>query len=125
MAACSELSQLLTCPYEHMPERNHGCWLSWLNCRYRFPPLVVVSMNVLVKLWLCSVGLGIGLGPLLLLPGASFAAAACKVSKEFQGAAPSVIVQDALYEKFQRPLKRVDCRDDGLCYQRWGKNCGV
>ena len=77
-------------------------------------------MNVLAKSVLC----GVVLGP-LLLPGVSFAATACKVSKEFQGAAPSVIVQDALYEKFQHPLKRVDCRDDGLCYQRWGKNCGV
>lgn len=59
----------------------------------------------------------------LLLPSACFAAAACKVSKEFLGAAPSVIVQDALSEKFQHPLKRVDCRDNGLCYQRWGKDC--
>ncbi len=77
-------------------------------------------MNVLAK----SMLLGVMLGP-LVLPGASLAAAACKVNKEFHGAAPSVIVQDALYEKFQFPLKRVDCRDDGLCYQRWGKDCGV
>jgi hypothetical protein len=71
-----------------------------------------------------SLLLALALSP-LLLPGASLAAQACKVSKEFHGEAPSVIVQDALAEKFQQPLKRVDCRDDGLCYQRWGKNCGV
>ena len=85
-----------------------------------FSPFPVKSMNVLAKSVLC----GVALGP-LLLPGARVAAAACKVSKEFQGEAPSVIVQDALHEKFQHPLKRVDCRDDGLCYQRWGKDCGV
>jgi len=77
-------------------------------------------MNLLAK----SLLFAVVFGP-LVLPGASVAAAACKVSKEFQGEAPSVIVQDALHEKFQHPLKRVDCRDDGLCYQRWGKDCGV
>ena len=85
-----------------------------------FNPLLVKPINLLVK----SLLSGLVLAP-LLLPGASVAAAACKVSKEFQGEAPSVIVQDALHEKFQHPLKRVDCRDDGLCYQRWGKDCGV
>ncbi|MFZ0406681.1 MAG: hypothetical protein WAM11_01025 [Cyanobium sp.] len=77
-------------------------------------------MNLFTK----SVLIGGVLAP-LLLPQASLAAAACKLSKEFQGAAPSVIVQDALAEKFQHPLKRIDCRDNGLCYQRWGKDCGV
>jgi len=86
--------------------------------------LLVKVMNALLKSLLFGCVLGVASAP-PWLPATSLAAEACKVSKEFHGAAPSVIVQDALSEKFQHPLKRVDCRDNGLCYQRWGKDCSV
>mgnify|MGYP006274359367 CR=1 len=47
----------------------------------------------------------------------------CAITKEFVGTAPSDIVQQEFEEHFQQPLTRVDCRDNGLCYQKWGKNC--
>jgi len=48
---------------------------------------------------------------------------ACAITKEFVGTAPSDIVQQQFEGHFQMPLNRVDCRDNGLCYQKWGKNC--
>jgi hypothetical protein len=47
----------------------------------------------------------------------------CAVTKEFVGTAPSDIVQKKFEARFDRSLNRVDCRDNGLCYQTWGKNC--
>ena len=47
----------------------------------------------------------------------------CSVTKEFIGTAPSDIVQQQFEGHFQMPLNRVDCRDNGLCYQTWGKDC--
>ena len=49
--------------------------------------------------------------------------AACAVTKEFVGTAPSDIVQQKFEARYDQPLERVDCRDNGLCYQKWGKNC--
>jgi hypothetical protein len=95
-----------------------------LGCFLPLEHLLVTVMNALLKSLLFGCVLGAASAP-ACLPAASLAAEACKVSKEFHGAAPSVIVQDALSEKFQHPLKRVDCRDNGLCYQRWGKDCSV
>ena len=48
---------------------------------------------------------------------------ACAVTKEFVGTAPSDIIQQKFEAHFQLPLNRVDCRDNGLCYQTWGKDC--
>jgi hypothetical protein len=45
------------------------------------------------------------------------------VTKEFVGTAPSDIIQQKFEAHFQLPLNRVDCRDNGLCYQTWGKDC--
>ena len=47
----------------------------------------------------------------------------CAITKEFVGTAPSDIIQQEFEGHFQQPLTRVDCRDNGLCYQKWGKNC--
>jgi hypothetical protein len=49
--------------------------------------------------------------------------AKCVVTKEFHGTAPSDIVQQTFAAHFTQPLNRVDCRDNGFCYQKWGKNC--
>lgn len=48
---------------------------------------------------------------------------ACAVSKVFVGTAPSDIYQQKFEARFEQPLNRVDCRDNGLCYQTWGKGC--
>lgn len=68
--------------------------------------------------------------PLLLVLGlitlgtqSALAATACKVTKQFQGEAPAAIVEQAFAQKFKRPVNRVDCRDNGLCYQTWGREC--
>jgi len=47
----------------------------------------------------------------------------CAITKEFVGTALSDIVQQKFEARFDRPLNRVECKDNGLCYQRWGKNC--
>ena len=47
----------------------------------------------------------------------------CAAVREFVGTAPSDIVQQKFAAHFDQPLNRVDCRDNGLCYQRWGKSC--
>ena len=47
----------------------------------------------------------------------------CAITKDFVSTAPSDIVQQKLEARFDRPLKRVECKDNGLCYQKWGKNC--
>jgi len=47
----------------------------------------------------------------------------CKITKEFKGEAPSEIIEKKFAERFEFALKAVDCRDDGFCYQIWGKNC--
>lgn len=47
----------------------------------------------------------------------------CAVTHQFQGTAPSDIVQQAFEQHYKQPLNRVDCRDNGLCYQKWGNNC--
>jgi hypothetical protein len=47
----------------------------------------------------------------------------CASILQFQGTAPSDIVQQAFEAHYKQPLNRVDCRDNGLCYQKWGKNC--
>jgi hypothetical protein len=39
------------------------------------------------------------------------------------GTAPSDIVQKMFAAHFDVPLNRVDCRENGLCYQTWGKAC--
>ena len=57
------------------------------------------------------------------LPAGAKPASSCKTSKVFAGAAPSAIVQQQFAEHFEQPLNRVDCRDNGLCYQTWGKDC--
>jgi hypothetical protein len=49
--------------------------------------------------------------------------APCKITKEFVGTASSDIVQKMFAQHFDAPLNRVDCRDNGLCYQKWGKDC--
>lgn len=49
--------------------------------------------------------------------------AACKITKEVVGTAPSDIVQKMFAQHFDAPSNRVDCRDNGLCYQKWGKGC--
>jgi hypothetical protein len=49
--------------------------------------------------------------------------AACKITREVVGTAPSDIVQKMFAQHFDAPLNRVDCRDNGLCYQKWGKGC--
>ncbi len=48
---------------------------------------------------------------------------ACSITKEVVGTAPSDIVQKMFAQHFDAPLNRVDCRDNGLCYQKWGKDC--
>ena len=48
---------------------------------------------------------------------------ACAVRKVFVGTAPSDIYQQKFEAQFEQPLNRVDCRDNGLCYQTWGKGC--
>ncbi|WP_143593658.1 hypothetical protein [Synechococcus sp. 1G10] len=50
-------------------------------------------------------------------------AAPCKITQEVTGTAPSDIVQKMFAAHFDAPLNRVDCRDNGLCYQTWGKDC--
>lgn len=55
--------------------------------------------------------------------GSPQAATSCSAIKEFVGTAPSDIVQQKFAAHFDQPLNRVDCRDNGLCYQKWGKNC--
>jgi len=45
------------------------------------------------------------------------------IAKEFFGTAPSDIVQKQFERHFQIHLNWVDCRDNELCYQKWGKNC--
>lgn len=64
-------------------------------------------------------------GPALAasLATAGWAQAACKTTKVFSGEAPSAIVQQAFAERFDRPIKAVDCNDKGICTQTWGKNC--
>ena len=47
----------------------------------------------------------------------------CKITKEFKGEAPSEIIEKKFAERFEFALKAVDCRDDGFCYQIWGKHC--
>jgi hypothetical protein len=47
----------------------------------------------------------------------------CTITHQFQGTAPSDIVQQAFEAHYKQPLNRVDCRDNGLCYQKWGNNC--
>jgi hypothetical protein len=47
----------------------------------------------------------------------------CASSHQFQGTAPSDIVQQAFEQHYKQPLNRVDCRDNGLCYQKWGNDC--
>jgi hypothetical protein len=47
----------------------------------------------------------------------------CKLTKEFKGEAPSEIIEKKFAERYEFALKAVDCRDDGFCYQIWGKNC--
>lgn len=47
----------------------------------------------------------------------------CASIHQFQGTAPSDIVQQAFAAHYKQPLNRVDCRDNGLCYQKWGNNC--
>jgi hypothetical protein len=47
----------------------------------------------------------------------------CKLTKEFKGEAPSEIIEKKYAERYEFALKAVDCRDDGFCYQLWGKNC--
>ena len=47
----------------------------------------------------------------------------CAVTKEFVGTAPSDIIQQEFEGHFQQPLTRVRCRNNGLCFQKWGKNC--
>lgn len=47
----------------------------------------------------------------------------CAITRQFQGTAPSDIVQQAFEAHYKQPLNRVDCRDNGLCYQKWGNNC--
>jgi len=47
----------------------------------------------------------------------------CAITKDFVSTAPSDIVQQKFEARFDRPLKRVECKDNGLCYQKWGKNC--
>lgn len=47
----------------------------------------------------------------------------CAITHQFQGTAPSDIVQQAFEQHYKQPLNRVDCRDNGLCYQKWGNNC--
>ncbi len=47
----------------------------------------------------------------------------CAVTKEFIGTAPSDIIQQQFEGHFQMPLNRVECKDNGLCYQTWGKDC--
>lgn len=50
-------------------------------------------------------------------------AAGCRVTKQFKGEAPAAIVEQAFAQKFKQPINRVDCRDNGLCYQTWGREC--
>jgi hypothetical protein len=47
----------------------------------------------------------------------------CSATKLFVGTAPSDIVQQKFEARFDLPLSRIDCKDNGLCYQKWGKNC--
>jgi hypothetical protein len=47
----------------------------------------------------------------------------CSITQEVVGTAPSDIVQKMFAQHFDAPLTRVDCRDNGLCYQKWGKDC--
>ena len=47
----------------------------------------------------------------------------CAAVREFVGTAPSDIVQQKYAAHFDQPLNRIDCRDNGLCYQTWGKDC--
>lgn len=68
------------------------------------------------------------LAALLLLSSSKAAAQStsnCAVVKEFVGTAPSDIVQKKFAARFDVPLNRVDCRDNGLCYQKWGKGCSL
>jgi len=44
-------------------------------------------------------------------------------TKEFVGTTHSDMVQQKFEARFDRPLNRVECKDNGLCYQRWGKDC--
>lgn len=48
---------------------------------------------------------------------------ACALTKDFVGTAPSDIIQQKFEGHYEQPLSRVDCRDNGLCYQTWGKDC--
>jgi hypothetical protein len=47
----------------------------------------------------------------------------CASIHQFQGTAPSDIVKQAFEAHYKQPLNRVDCRDNGLCYQKWGNDC--
>lgn len=47
----------------------------------------------------------------------------CANIHQFQGTAPSDNVQQAFELNYKQPLNRVDCRESGLCYQKWGNNC--
>mgnify|MGYP006281008961 FL=1 len=47
----------------------------------------------------------------------------CAAVHEFVGTAPSDIVQQKFAARYDQPLNRVDCRENGLCYQTWGKSC--
>jgi hypothetical protein len=49
--------------------------------------------------------------------------APCRITQEVTGTAPSDIVQKMFAAHFDVPLNRVDCRENGLCYQTWGKAC--
>ncbi|MEB3331467.1 MAG: hypothetical protein VKI83_03105 [Synechococcaceae cyanobacterium] len=71
--------------------------------RHRFTTLLVVALTSLAA------------------PAAQ--AAGCRVTKQFQGEAPAAIVEQAFAQKFKQPVNRVDCRDNGLCYQTWGREC--
>ncbi|MFM7313100.1 MAG: hypothetical protein ACKO0M_08045 [Cyanobium sp.] len=47
----------------------------------------------------------------------------CAGTQPFQSNAPSDIGRQAFEAHDCIPLNRVVCRDNGLCYQKWGNNC--